>query len=259
MNAEVAQIINTYMAVNTHTKFILIDHHKTALHLNQYSWANVYEETNILQPTDKEPLYEKTSGAYNFLLYILENDFAFYPDYGEFCPIYDYLDNVRKYDTWLWTEKYNEIKPKHLSELCLLYGRDKWVDRVVNCLKNKEYVELSELDITLLEITQAKIDRYLKNKNKYLVKTTFMGYNVGVVFSEQYTSELGTYLCTQNPDIDFAMLINPSYAISLRTIKNDIDLGAIAQKRGSGGHPKAAAINIGTNLKQDVINILLKG
>jgi nanoRNase/pAp phosphatase (c-di-AMP/oligoRNAs hydrolase) len=58
------------------------------------------------------------------------------------------------------------------------------------------------------------------------------------------------------PEIDFVMMINPSYAISYRTNK-DIDLTVIAKEYGGGGHIKASGNSIPLKLKEQIIDLLL--
>jgi oligoribonuclease NrnB/cAMP/cGMP phosphodiesterase (DHH superfamily) len=68
-------------------------------------------------------------------------------------------------------------------------------------------------------------------------------YNVGIVFSEQYISELGNYLANKHNELDFIVLIG-SQSVSYRGIKDDIDLGLFAKQFGGGGHPKASGSQI---------------
>ena len=83
----------------------------------------------------------------------------------------------------------------------------------------------------------------------------------GVVFADQYTSELGNTLCKLNPDLDFVAIINIGIGVvSFRTIKDDIDLGKdIAQKFGGGGHPKSAAMHFIADIKNELITRIFTG
>ena len=81
-------------------------------------------------------------------------------------------------------------------------------------------------------------------------------YNVGVVFAEQYQSELGNVLAKNHPELDFIAIIDPSSSVSYRGVKDNIDLGQFAKIYGGGGHPKSAGSQISENVRNRVLEII---
>ena len=224
---------------------VLLDHHKTSEFLNEYSWCTVTVEENG----------EKTSGTR--MLY----DFFIKYAYIGSCDVIDgiafkFVEIVRKYDTWLWETKYNDIIPKKWNDLLYIYGRELFIENVSNKLNNFN-LELDCTDELLLKLEQEKINKYIGLKQKQLIEKDILGYKVGVVFAEQYGSELGNELSKLNPKLDFVVMIDPSRSVSYRTTKDDIDLGAdIAFVFGGGGHPKAAGHVISDIIKKNIIDLI---
>jgi nanoRNase/pAp phosphatase (c-di-AMP/oligoRNAs hydrolase) len=85
-------------------------------------------------------------------------------------------------------------------------------------------------------------------------------YQVGVVFSDNYHSELGNVLASENPDLDFIILINGGNRLSFRGVEKGIDLGKVAAdfKRfgvasTGGGHPLAAGAELTLEVQDEMI------
>lgn len=223
----------------------LIDHHPTALELDKYDWCNVKIE-------DEK---EKTSGTrmfYDHLYFGDELDNIIRLD-----GLFEFVENIKKYDTWLWKTKYDNNTPKKLNDLLYIKGRERFISDVIKGFKTKGCYEFNKTDWLLLELEQEKIDKYIEKKNEQIIKRNILDYKAGVVFGEQYHSELGNKLAELNPHLDFIVIINPSYAISYRGIKNDINLGKdIAKVYGGGGHPKSAGSPIGDEVRDKILDIL---
>ena len=62
--------------------------------------------------------------------------------------------------------------------------------------------------------------------------------------ADSHTSELGNILCERHEELDFIAIIKQG-AVSLRTVKDDINLTDIAKQFGGGGHPKASGFPLG--------------
>jgi oligoribonuclease NrnB/cAMP/cGMP phosphodiesterase (DHH superfamily) len=107
---------------------------------------------------------------------------------------------------------------------------------------------------------QQKIKHYIESKEKQLKIVSILNYQAGVVFAEQYQSELGNELAKKFDYADFIVMINPSSGtISYRGVRNEIDLGKdVAKVFGGGGHPKAAGSQIEGKLIDTFINSLFK-
>jgi oligoribonuclease NrnB/cAMP/cGMP phosphodiesterase (DHH superfamily) len=241
INEDVSKIIHNTNPLNE--MFTILDHHPTAEWLNKYWWAKVNVIENELQ--------EKTSGTYMFYKELVALGFL---EKSESIRIF--TDTVRKYDTWLWKEKYNDDFPKKLNDLFYILGRERFLINIENKIKN-DGVLLNSDDLLLLELEQEKIDRYIESKNKNLLKRQINGYLAGVVFAEQFHSELGNRLCELNPDIDFVVIVNIDKSVSYRGIKNDIDLGKdVAKFYGGGGHPKASGSPINDEIRSRLLDLI---
>lgn len=228
VNEDVANIIEQEVK----NKTLLLDHHKTALWLNKYDWVKVQEED--------EELKQKTSGTY-----------MLFKEFYDSGKIRELSDTIRRYDTWIWKEE-NDLIPKKLNDLYYIYGREIFINKMLEYCNNFGIELINYEDEFLLDLKQKEIDSYLESKNKSIIKTNLFGYKVGIVFAERFHSEIGNRLCEINPDINLVVIINIDYSVSYRTIK-DIDLSLIAKKFGGGGHPKSAGSPIPQDLKMEII------
>src|SRR5690606_34691719 len=150
------------------------------------------------------------------------------------------------YDTWEWVTRYNDNHAKQLNDLLYLIGREKFVERFTN----NPSINFTDGERLLLETEQRKIEAYIKTKHKQLIEDMLDDYHVGIVYAEQYKSELGNELAKSNPHLDFIIIIDiGSGAIGFRGIHDHVDLGQIAKMFGGGGHPKASGCQIGESLK----------
>jgi len=250
VNDEVAEIIENKIN-ETGIRVRLLDHHPTATGLNKYKWATV----------DIERYGEKISGTrmlYDELSDVVKRVSS---EKGMFNKdrLFDFVENVRKYDTWLWKEKYDDIKPKQLNDLFFLLGTERFVDKIIITLKFslvtvKDFINENKL---LLELQQEKIDKYVEKKNKEIINKNIIGYNAGVVFAEQFQSELGNRLSEMNPQYDLIIMIGDK-TVSYRTVKDNIDCGQVAKLFGGGGHPKASGSQISNEKKLMYIDELFK-
>jgi oligoribonuclease NrnB/cAMP/cGMP phosphodiesterase (DHH superfamily) len=252
INEEVAELIdNTHPSnfkdgFNLPEMFQLLDHHPTAMNLNKYWWCNV----------QIEDLEEKVSGTSLFYNELIQNDHINAEE-----DIDMFVEKVKRYDTWLWKTKYNDVGAKQLNDLLYIYGRERFIDRVINKILNRKF-NFDNTDLLLLELEQDKITNYIEKKNKEITKHTLSLndklYAVGIVFAENYISELGNKLSEMNSDIDFVMIISNCKTVSYRTIKKDIDLGKeIAIHYGGGGHPQSSESQINEELKNKIIDLIL--
>lgn len=232
VNEETAKFLNKVNneELNQNCEIQLLDHHQTALWLNEYSWAMIKVFYEKGWEEDK-----KASGVTLFADYLIENDKIISSEYS----IYDFVETIRRYDTWEWATKFNDEEPKKWNDLLKIMGKEKFINKIVSML-NKGYFLLNETDELLLELEQEKIGRYVEKKEEYMFEKEVMGYKLGIVFAEQYISELGNKLHERNKHLDAIAMINPNYAVSYRTIKDDVDVSKIASKFGGGGHPNSS-------------------
>jgi oligoribonuclease NrnB/cAMP/cGMP phosphodiesterase (DHH superfamily) len=235
VNEEIAEAIENLAAYGKN-KFFLLDHHQTAEWLNRYSWARVTVEKQGVKASGTSLLYE----------HLVETGFL-----DASTSVAEYVELVRQYDTWDWKENEN-YHAKQLNDLFYILGRDRFVARFTEHCSPV----FTETESLLLELEQEKIEKYIKGKSKDIQIQHVHEYKAGIVFAEQYISELGNALAEQNPELDFIAIVNLSRVISYRTIKDEINLGEVAAFFGGGGHAKAAGSPVPKEIRQAVTNLL---
>lgn len=246
VSREVADLID-YSVIEKREyldRYRLIDHHATAKWLNEYPWVSVNDQEVSIYP-DSENM--KSSGTSMLYDYLWNNEGVNLP-----CVI-DFVEKVRRYDTWEWQTKYNDIHAKQLNDLLYIIGIEKFVQRFVD---NPE-IHFTEGEELILEVEQSKIDKYIEKKSKQMIIEDFSfeeeDYRVGVVFAEQYQSQLGNELALNNNILDFIVMIDVgNETVSYRGIHDYIDLGALAKKYGGGGHPKASGSQTDSDIKENI-------
>ena len=249
-NEETAKMLDTIKY-----KVKLLDHHKTALYLNEYEWGCVKLRDTF------GSIEVNSSGSQMFFMH-LHRKFKINEKSHEidnYASLVKYIEYVRKYDTWDWF-KLEEIEPKKFNDLFRVLGRDRFIKNIEEKLFNNS-MEFTELDNLLLDIVDEKKEKYLNDKKDLLIETTLEFndklYNVGIVAAEDYISELGNYLSTEFPNLDFVAIITPN-SISYRTSKEDVDLSLIAQLKGGGGHTKASGSPLDKTLRDKFLIELIK-
>ena len=239
---ELADALN-----NVSDKVILLDHHKTALWLNEYPFA-------LVQVEDKS--VGKMCGAYLFYEYLKKN----HKEFDDTPALKLFIDYVRMYDTWEWKEKYDNIIPKRLNDLMYIDGPNEFIDKMVYRLGNNLFI-FDDTDLMKLQIEQTYINSYIAQKDESLIVNDdlFPGHIVGITFADKYISELGNKLCELHPELDFVVLINMStLTVSYRTVKDDLDLSDIAKGFGGGGHPKASGSRFDALIVNDMLNNIFR-
>ena len=103
-------------------KVQLLDHHKTALHFNEYNWAQVTVEE------EEGKLASATSLLYEYLTshHLLEPTDA----------ITEFVELVRQYDTWEW-EKNNNDRAQRLNALFFLISIGEFEEKMILRLQIK--------------------------------------------------------------------------------------------------------------------------
>ncbi len=207
-----------------------IDHHKTALHLNEFDWATVvvsYENGKL------------TSATSLFYDYLMTNQHL-----SSSPVVEEFVELIRQYDTWEW-EKNNLIKAKQLNDLFSLFSLDDFEGKMIERLKGDENFSFNEFEQQLLKMEDEKINRYIRKKNRELVQTFVGEHCVGIVHAEMYHSELGNELGKANSHLDYIVILNMGgKKVSFRTIHDHVDVSAVAEKFGGGGHAKASGCSM---------------
>lgn len=245
---ETAAKIDVIIRDGADVEIAILDHHKTANHLNQYLWADVLVEVDGVKQSGTSLL----ESYWHNLGYEMSE------------PLRHFIEAVRLYDTWDWTtclEDEGKLA-KNLNDLFYMLGRQKFsqemrtlFDEALNY--DREYITLAPSHHILLETERHRIEKYIHHKDKNLVKrTAFFGpngiateYTYGAVVVEQYHSEVGNVICDTHPDIDFIMMFDvANKKLSLRS--KNTDVSAIAQSFGGGGHTLAAGASLSQELQK---------
>lgn len=209
----------------------LIDHHKSALHFNDYSWAQV-----DVHHADGR-LASATSLLYG---YLIANDLV---EPSE--TLNQFVEMVRLYDTWEW-ETENNIQAKRLNDLFYMVSLDEFEAKMVDRLRTRNEFSFDEFEEKILDMEEDKIERYIRRKRREMIQTFIGDECVGIVYAESYHSELASELGTSNPHLDYIAILNMGgRKMSLRTIHDHIDVSEIAMRYGGGGHAKASGCTIG--------------
>lgn len=255
VDEEVAEEIDSLVKAGQNWK--LVDHHATALWLNCHGWCEVLS----IDPYTTI----KTSGTEIFWRYLVCDKYMFWNfEVREKRNLEQFVQIVRDYDTWRWKELGEEgVVCKQVNDLFYIYGREEFIDWTLRRLKfygsYPEFPSFSDEDLLLLDQKQKDIDHYIEKKDKQLmVRTDAFGYTYGVIFAEQYFSELGNRLCELYPELDYVTMIDICGGkVSYRTVREDLDVGGtIAHSHGGGGHPKAAG---STFDEWDVRDLVIRG
>lgn len=222
-------------------KVYLLDHHKTAEWLNQYSWAKVLVEDD----------HSKKSGTTLLLGHMIEEGWIDPLEHWDHLALSVFATHVGWYDTWQWvSEEVDE--PKKLNDLLHIIGRDRFVERYSQMIEPL-FTDTEEL---LLQIEQERINYYIEKKAKEMIRAKIREYNIGIVFAEQYISQLGNELAKANDDLDFVCIINFPKSVSYRGVKDHIHLGEVAKLFGGGGHQKAAGSPLNQEILASVIGLV---
>ncbi|MFJ8528697.1 DHH family phosphoesterase [Bacillus sp. NPDC094106] len=236
---------------NKEVVVIYIDHHATEKRpwILEYEWVNIVSE-KIIAFNERNSM--KTSATSLLFEYLLDQDVQFN---GNEHAIVDFVESVRRYDTWEWHKVYSDKEPNQWNILLYLYGRKKFEELVLQKLKIS--YTFNELELSIVEVEEKRINNYINGKEKNIIEKEILGRKAGVVFAEQYHSELGNVLAERNPHLDFIVIINPSRTISYRGVKDDIHIGnEVAHVFRGGGHPQSAGSPIDTYLVNTFIDML---
>ncbi|MGM0875295.1 MAG: DHH family phosphoesterase [Bacillota bacterium] len=211
-------------------KIKLIDHHKTALHFNEYDWGLVKVE---------ESEGKLASATSLFYMYLVEHNMI-----RPTSALDEFVELVRQYDTWEW-EKNDNIKAKRLNDLLYMQSIEEFEEKMLERVSQNDHFSFDDFEEKLLDIEEKKTDRYIRRKRRELVQAFIGDLCVGIVHAESYHSELGNALSKEYPHLDCISILNMgSKKISFRTIHDCIDVSDLASKYGGGGHAKAAGCQI---------------
>lgn len=245
INDEIALTINVSKILRD--KFVIIDHHKTALWLNDYKFAEVVVENS--QTGEKE---SGTSLFYRHLIFDI-NDLQITP------TIDNFVNMVRRYDTWEWTDGKNDNVEKDLNTIFNYYGIVEFLEKMVTRLQcPTTYPNIITMDEQIVLKVKYKDEKDYIDDVESRMEISIIGHHtVGIVYASRYLSIVGNTICKRHPNIDYIIMIDmESGKYSLRAVKDDVDVSEVAKRLGGGGHKAAAGAPIGKFAKYDMMKDL---
>lgn len=263
---EVAQQVNT-IKKETGMKIVLLDHHATAANLNKYDWAvvrvNMYQESAIGYKYEASEI-EKAHSSGTSLMY----DYLVYNGVIEQTPFLDELVHIiAAYDTWDWHTLFNDNERySYMDKLCDAYGIDIFVNEMTQRALNEYTAQniFNDRDLFMLDVQQKKIDEHLKHiENSFTESMLTLGngeyYSVVWCLASEFLQETFELMKNKFPNKDI-YIINFGSGISLRSVKDGIDLGQFVKLHyDGGGHYGAAGFGIKSDMIHEYMEKILKG
>lgn len=242
-SVEAAEALDAFAKAHPHIHIHLIDHHKSALWLNQYEW------TRVIVEDENGRMHSATDLVYEFI----EKELA--PAYEEFMktpegrPTWQYMnhlhaagfaDIVRSYDTWAWQKDPNnkhKEQARDFNQLFYLLGGRLFVQRMA----------LTELSIAmqphekmLLEVDGRRRDSYLKKKKNYVQEIALNETDTfAFVEAESEKNDVCDMMGELFPEAKF-VVVRDHEKIGFRVRHGDYQVHKLAECFDGGGHAPAA-------------------
>ena len=241
-----------YAIENSHKKYFLHDHHKTALHLNDFSWCNVQVNASSEAAWTSERMTCGTELYYNWLV---KKGYL-----GRTRHLDAFVDAVCGYDTWRWVELGEEGKlSEKLNILLSEYDQEKFINWFYCMLKNGPLC-ISNEDEAIINAYKRREARIVEQKDKELRKIIFKEKVIGVVFADDHINIIGNTLCNRHPELDCVAIVNCGRnSISFRCVNPDMDVSVLAKAFGGGGHRAAAGAPLGEATPIDILQSIFLG
>lgn len=217
--------------------WVMIDHHDTRKDL--HNGFNIFVYT--------EDVNELPNSGTNLFRDYIETSFQV-----QFNNTTNYfVDMVRSWDTWMWKEQDLQLP----VDLDLLRKKI----NSLNFIKNM-YIKLDTDSFNLLTYDDKRIVEEARNDIQYYFDNTksieVLGskYNIGYIVAEEYSSLLADMYLTKNKNVDMLIILNLRRCVgSIRTQRNDLHVGLIAEKLGGGGHEKSSGFTINEELYNSIM------
>lgn len=223
--------------------WLVFDHHETAAAARAQHAAN-----NVTATSKKTP--SAVSLAWDWLVQ--------QPRFNQLTAnrqreLAQLVELIRAYDTWDWQND-PDMDPAErqaadeLNQLFWFYPlkhAPAFIQRVF-ALGWPAYQKENALLIQTLNDRRA---HYLKSHLKDLLTTEIDGHQWGVVYADDYKSEIAHQLLEEHPDLEAAMVLSPT-SVSLRA-NGKLDVAKFAEQYfHGGGHADAAGGRLTVNLIQ---------
>lgn len=264
---ELAERINDFYIKGNPVKYF--DHHTSSNNLNSYEWANVADVIGRTKTCATELLWRYLRPDVRCNKYhtaISEND-----NVSDLISRIDrYVELVRRWDTWDWINLGDDgIVSRNLNTLFRMQNVNSFIetmrDRLLDPASDNLLGFMTSADMDEINLKEAEKTKFIHRKfndmihmeENMIIDGASKTYRLGVVFSDEYTSELGNFMCKRDESIDIAVIINMSTGVvNLRTNK-DINTSLLAKSLGGGGHMKASGFVINDTSRHNIIREIL--
>ncbi len=162
---------------------------------------------------------------------------------GHFTLLDQFARLVEDHDLWL----HRDPRSARLAALVGLLGHERFLAR----FSANPRVDFGEGELLLLDNEDSRREDYLAKKLEQARVFERAGVRWAVCYAEQYQSDVAERLMT-GLGVAATAIVNPARrTVSLRG--RDLDVSAVAQRRGGGGHARAAAFSFaGSDLEKDL-------
>lgn len=241
------EVLKRITEFNLTNEAVLLDHHATALSLNQFDWATVVVKDSSEKLTCGTELLYRWFEMTHRLFFSRQVD--------------DFVRYVTGWDTFLWkTDEKSYSLSDSLNLLLNKYTKESFVYKMcyrLESLYNEPFTFDAE-DTSFVESKKFERETYITNVMSSAYKTVSKdGKPIGILFStvKEFDSMLGNKYCEDNSDIDYCVIINIATGyMSLRSCKDNIHVDNIAKQHGGGGHDKAAGYIVKYNV-EDLLDL----
>ncbi len=257
---ETAEKINDHY---NRKKFYLLDHHRTAEFLNEYDWAFVQSDhikDTFIDEYYKEPIGKPsaTSIIFDFLKY-----FGFTKYIKNFSLAKELSFMISAYDSWDWANVFDkDPKFMELNTIFWIYQPEVFDNIFSKKISDEDAKILDKRENFMLMLEMDRIKNYINSKKESFKKCVLtindVSYKAIYCFADTHISELFEEMKASFSDGDIA-IINTGSKLSLRSIKNNINVEKLAKKLGGGGHINASGFPISSELQKEYMEELLKG
>ena len=272
---ETAEAISAVNKEPNGRHIILIDHHASALYLNDYDWAEVIPEKNGIKMSATTLMFKNLFDA-GFEVTPLQRieqedgeESIAIPEYTQkekttmLTRVTHFVENVRLYDTWDW----HALSIQEAADLNTIFyarRRHEFAKDRMNYILNDSL--FTEADQQYLDFSKDELRKILKKKSKQMIiieNYTLKGHdepiNIGVVETDSFFSELGNHLAEKfEEEIDCVFIVSlVKNKVSLRSIGQKLDLSKIAKEYNGGGHPNASGCDLSA-LGMDFISAIFE-
>lgn len=255
-------------------KLVILDHHLTSSHLNEYPFGISYH--GMVDDSFRAPLFKNcpydglssgTSLMYDYLHYINlvdtdrgDNEFG-----NKDIILREIVHLIATYDTWDWVNCFKK-NPRYLkfNRLFDIYGNDHYVSimlkkafrgsdetacgfsPVMESNIGNAYL-FDSIDEFVLEIDADKRKSHLEQVKDSIhtgvIVLNNYKYSLAYIDNNKYSSDVFEMMKQLYPDADL-YVINYGSGVSIRSMKNSINVAEIASHCNGGGHLGAGGFKI---------------